>query len=125
MLIGRGINHYKILSLLGAGGMGEVYLAEDTALYRKVALKLFHSHLARDNEIHERFMREARLAASLDHPNICTAYEVGETEGRPFTAMRYVQGNRLTVLIARQPLARAGVTSYVSHIKSGRRQRPR
>jgi eukaryotic-like serine/threonine-protein kinase len=105
MLISREISHYKILSLLGAGGMGEVYLAEDTALYRKVALKLFHSHLARDNEIHERFMREARLAASLDHPNICTVYEVGETEGRPFIAMRHVQGKTLKDLIAGQPLA--------------------
>src|SRR5260370_1788302 len=105
MLIGRGISHYRILSVVGAGGMGEVYLVDDTALYRKVALKLFHSHLARDNEIHKRVMREARVAASLDRVNICTVYEVGETEGRPFIAMRHVQGKTLKDLIAGQPLA--------------------
>jgi serine/threonine protein kinase len=105
ILVGREIGHYKVLSLLGKGGMGEVYLAEDTTLQRKVALKLFHTHLAGESETRERFMREARLASSLDHPNICTVYEVGEVEGRQFIAMRYVQGKTLKQLIAGQPLS--------------------
>jgi serine/threonine protein kinase len=90
-IIGRQINHFKIESLLGAGGMGKVYLAEDTLLGRKVALKLLASHLVTDENSRKRFLREARLASSLDHPNICTIHEIGESEGQFFISMQYIE----------------------------------
>jgi TolB-like protein len=90
-MIGQTIAHYRILSALGAGGMGEVYLAEDLKLGRRVALKLPKQAGAH----HEQLLREARMAARLDHPNICQVYEAGEHEGQPYIAMQYVEGETL------------------------------
>ena len=103
-LIGRQIGPYSILEKLGSGGMGEVYLARDVRLGRKVALKLLEPHLVGDSNTRTRFLREARLASSLDHPNICTIHEVGEMEGRPFMAMQFVQGQTLRQVIGGRPL---------------------
>ena len=91
----RRISHYTITALLGVGGMGEVYLAEDTKLGRKVALKLLPMHLTTDAERVHRFEREARAASSLNHPNIFTVYEIGESEGTYYIATEYIEGRSL------------------------------
>jgi len=94
-MIGKTISHYKILEKLGEGGMGIVYKAEDTQLKRMVALKFLPPELTRDPEAQERFIQEAQAAASLDHPNICTIYEVDDCEGQVFIAMTYIEGKSL------------------------------
>ena len=101
---GTRLGHYSIVSAIGAGGMGEVYLAEDARLRRRVALKLLPSHLAMDEAAGKRLLREARAAATLEHPNICTVYEVGEADGRGFIAMQYVEGNTLADRLKQAPL---------------------
>jgi serine/threonine protein kinase len=101
---GKTIGPYRLDSRLGAGGMGKVYLAHDQRLSRKVALKLLDPGLTGDSEQRTRFLREARLAASLDHPNICTIHEVGEAAGRLFIAMQYVEGETLRRTIRGRPL---------------------
>lgn len=103
--VGQEINQYKIEKLLGAGGMGEVYLAEDTLLGRKVALKMLAPHLIADEQSRSRFLREARLASSLDHPNICTIHEIGEINGQYFISMQYVEGKMLNEVISGRSLA--------------------
>src|SRR5881396_3191230 len=97
--IGTTMGGYHIERLLGRGGMGRVYLAEDTRLGRKVALKLLDPELADDVRFRDRFTRESRLAASLDHPNVVPIYEAGEADGILFIAMRYVEGTDLGRLI--------------------------
>ncbi|UCC45013.1 MAG: serine/threonine protein kinase, partial [Candidatus Zixiibacteriota bacterium] len=92
---GTMVSHYQIVEKIGAGGMGEVYLAEDTRLSRKVALKFLPPHLCQDEECRTRFTREAQAAARLSHPNIIHVYEVGEYQRRPFFAMEHVEGRSL------------------------------
>jgi serine/threonine protein kinase/Tol biopolymer transport system component len=104
-IIGRPIAHYKVLSFLGRGGMGEVYLAQDARLGRKVALKLLPASLSNDEDRLRRFEREARSASALNHPNVCVIYEVGETDdGRHFIAMERIDGITLRRRFAQGPL---------------------
>src|SRR6185503_19108022 len=90
---GQRVKHYQIVNLIGEGGMGEVYLANDTTLGRRVALKVLPTFVSKDPERLRRFTQEARAASRLSHPNVCVVHEIGETEdGRPFIAMEYVEG---------------------------------
>ena len=104
-MIGKTISHYKIIEKIGEGGMGEVYLAEDTDLGRKVALKFLSEHLTSDPDIKARFKREAKAAAALNHPNIITIHEVGEFEGKTYIVMEYVEGESLKERLSKQELS--------------------
>lgn len=100
----RVVGHYRILGSLGAGGMGQVFVAEDLKLRRKVAIKMLPESAAADHETVERMLREARTAAALDHPNICGIHEVGEESERPYIVMSYVEGETLAHRLARAPM---------------------
>jgi serine/threonine protein kinase/Tfp pilus assembly protein PilF len=104
LMPGQVIGHYEIAAHLGSGGMGEVYLAEDSKLGRKVAIKLLPHKLLGDKQAKSRLLREARAAAKLDHPNICAIYEVGEDRNITYIAMQYVEGETLASLIKSKPL---------------------
>ncbi len=117
--VGAAISHYRIVKSIGAGGMGEVYLAEDTALKRRVALKFIHAFKASDPAFKARFKREARAAAALEHPNIVTVHEVGEYGGRPFFAMQYVEGQSLRDMINERRLAVGEVVDLATQVGEG------
>jgi len=119
-MIGKTISHYKILEKLGEGGMGVVYKAEDTKLKRAVALKFLPSELTRDAEAKARFIQEAQAACALDHPDICTIYEIGETgDGQLFIAMTLYEGETLKQKIERGPLATEGAVGIAVRVARG------
>jgi serine/threonine-protein kinase len=118
-MIDRTLKHYRITAALGAGGMGEVYLAEDTKLDRKVALKILPADVASNRDRMERFVREAKAAAALNHPNIAHIYEIGDSEGTPFIAMEYIEGVTLHAKIHydREPLP--ALLAYLTQVAEG------
>ena len=109
---GTQLGSYKITELLGAGGMGEVYRARDTKLGRDVALKVLPQELVNEPERRRRLLSEARAAASLNHPNICTIHEIGEAEGETYIAMEVVEGQTLSKRLAEGPLLPVEVLCY-------------
>ena len=125
-MIGKTVSHYRILEKIGSGGMGEVFLAEDSRLQRQVALKFLTKQLTTEKEARERFKREAQAAAALNHPNIVTVYEIGEHEGQVFIAMEYVDGHTLKEIIstnltpsALRPMPISQVIEITTQIASG------
>ena len=110
------VGPFKLLSRLGAGGMGEVYLAEDSRLGRKVALKILPEYFSRDQDRVGRFKREAKAASALNHPNVATIYEIGEAEGISYIAMEYVEGETLDSKISGQPLNPIEIVEIASHV---------
>src|SRR5437899_12358516 len=103
---------YEIVSAIGAGGMGEVYRAKDTRLERLVAIKVLPAHLADKPELRERFEREARTIASLNHPHICTLYDIGRQDGIDFLVLEYLEGETLAQRLLKGPLPLEQVLQY-------------
>jgi serine/threonine protein kinase/tetratricopeptide (TPR) repeat protein len=119
-MIGKTISHYKILEKLGGGGMGEVYLAEDTKLKREVALKFLPKAFSKDPDAKKRFMEEARSSSHLDHANICVIHDIKETEdGQLYIVMNYCKGNTLADLIKEKDLTVKQIVKYITQIAKG------
>src|SRR6201998_3623275 len=116
ILSGKRLGPYEILSAIGAGGMGEVYRARDTRLERIVAIKILPAHLADKVELRERFEREARTVASLNHPHICTLHDIGQQDGTDFLVMEYLEGETLAERLKKGPLPLDQVLQYAIEI---------
>jgi len=116
---GASLSHYRIVSRLGAGGMGEVYLAQDTKLDRKIALKILPADLAANQDRMRRFVQEAKAAAALNHPNIATIHEIGENEGVNFIAMEFIDGATLREKIHREQTDLRKLLRYLQHVAEG------
>lgn len=116
-MIGSTVGHYRITRKLGAGGMGEVFLAEDTRLGRSAAIKFLPADMAADPESRDRFIKEARAASALNHPNVCVVYDVGETQtGQPYIAMEYIEGGSLDTRIRKQRLDISEIVSLAAQV---------
>jgi len=118
-MIAESIAHYRIIKKLGAGGMGEVYLALDTKLDRKVAIKILRPDSLSEENLTKRLLREAQAAAKLDHANICAVYDVNEADSFTFIVMQYVEGETLAEKMDRQPLELSTVVAVVEQAAAG------
>src|SRR5436853_6280399 len=116
---GTRLGRYEIRSQIGAGGMGEVYLAQDSKLDRKVALKILPADVASNRDRMERFVREAKAAAALNHPHIAHIYEIGESEGVHFIAMEYIDGETLREKLHRDKAPLAKLLKYLTQVAEG------
>src|ERR1039458_9075987 len=116
---GSRVGPYEVISAAGAGGMGEVYRAKDTRLDRTVAVKILPSHLSDNPEAKQRFDREARAISSLNHPNICTLYDVGHQDGTDYLVMEFLEGETLADRLKKGPLTRAQVLEYAIDVCEG------
>src|SRR6266436_4030219 len=119
LVTGTKLGRYEIRTQIGAGGMGEVYLAQDTRLDRKVALKILPADVGTNRDRMERFVREAKSAAALNHPNIAHVYEIGEHDGTHFIAMEFIDGQTLREKIHRERTELRKLLRYLQHVAEG------